>query len=672
MKYSLSVNCESVESSGITKDYKEALFEYIWNGFEANATHVEIITEPNELTGISRIIIKDNGDGIDYHSVQDTFGAFLASQKNGLSLQIKSKANKGKGRFAFFSFAGSIAWDTVCTCDGNNKEYRIEIDSKNMDKYSVTTPMDTSLPTGTTVYITNINKIKRDQLSLEEIKKELLKEFSWYLFLNKDRNIALSIDGTKLEYLNYINADCSKRTSVLVDGELLNITVVVWKENIKEKYCVYYLDQNGNVKGKTTTSFNRNTVNFCHSVFVKGECIDDNFALVLNGEGVDDSQVDLFGLDKEKAFVRKVRNEIQNVIESIMCQYMSKHADDAIQEMIKRDSFPRFPDDAYGNFRKRDLFVVVRELYMLESKLFYKLKPIQEKSLLAFLNLLLSSEERENLLDIIQEIVDLTAVQRADFANILRKTKLASIVETIAFIEGRYKVIEGLKQILFSPLSNYANERDHIQKIIEQHYWLFGEQYHLVTADKTMKTALQQYEYILYGASSPDAKLLPDEEEMRRMDIFACGARKIEDATGGESFDNLIVELKAPKVVLTKKVFRQIEDYMDYIRKQPSFNSQLCQWKFMAICNEIDDDVKSRYKSYEIYGHKGLALKKENYEIYVLTWSDIFYSFELRHKFLLDKLRMDKEAVAAELSERTGTSLSRDTVNAITEQLCPL
>lgn len=38
----LSVNNQSVESSGITKDYKDALCEYVWNSFEANATAVAI------------------------------------------------------------------------------------------------------------------------------------------------------------------------------------------------------------------------------------------------------------------------------------------------------------------------------------------------------------------------------------------------------------------------------------------------------------------------------------------------------------------------------------------------------------------------------------------------------------------------------------------------------
>lgn len=116
----LSVNNQSVESSGITKDYKDALCEYVWNSFEANATAVAIDCIPNELTGSAEIVITDNGDGIAYDSLERTFGAFLDSQKNSRSLQIKTKANKGKGRFSCFSFASLAEWSTVtATPDGN-------------------------------------------------------------------------------------------------------------------------------------------------------------------------------------------------------------------------------------------------------------------------------------------------------------------------------------------------------------------------------------------------------------------------------------------------------------------------------------------------------------------------------------------------------------------------
>ena len=127
MKMSLSVKNQSVESSGITKDFGEALCEYIWNGFEANATQVKISCVPNMLKGIETIIVSDNGDGIIFDELSDTFGAFLASQKNSLSLKAKTKANKGKGRFSFSAFSSIAKWDTVYNDGGILKSFSITL-----------------------------------------------------------------------------------------------------------------------------------------------------------------------------------------------------------------------------------------------------------------------------------------------------------------------------------------------------------------------------------------------------------------------------------------------------------------------------------------------------------------------------------------------------------------
>ena len=109
----LSVKNQSIESSGITNDYKEAICEYVWNGFEAHATEVNIDYSLNIASGVSELSISDNGDGIVYDDLSDTFGAFLTSQKNLLSLKMKSKANKGKGRFSFSAFATGAKWITT-------------------------------------------------------------------------------------------------------------------------------------------------------------------------------------------------------------------------------------------------------------------------------------------------------------------------------------------------------------------------------------------------------------------------------------------------------------------------------------------------------------------------------------------------------------------------------
>ena len=66
----LTVKDQSIETSGITKDYRDAICEYIWNGFEANATEVRISYTENDLTSIESMTISDNGDGITYDDIR--------------------------------------------------------------------------------------------------------------------------------------------------------------------------------------------------------------------------------------------------------------------------------------------------------------------------------------------------------------------------------------------------------------------------------------------------------------------------------------------------------------------------------------------------------------------------------------------------------------------------
>ena len=668
VKKELCVKSQSIETSGITKDYKEALCEYIWNGFEANAMNVSVTFTGNSLGGIESVIIQDDGDGICLETIDDTFGTFLASNKNGLSLQLKSKANKGKGRFSCYAFARRATWETVANSSGKKVAYSISINAENKNVYDISEPTPIDADTGTVVTITGIDNLHQEDMSYEVLAECLLKTFAWYLYLNRNKGISLTVNGVAVDFTKYINTEASITKNIQVDGNSFSVTLIVWAEKIRENFCSYYLDADGILHGKDTTTFNRNTINFNHSVYVKGNFFSGKENISLSNASAEiDGQISLE--DTDRAVLRKLKRKIQDIISGQMNSYMAGQADKAISAMLDRKSFPTFGDNIYDQMRKEDLIQVTKEMYCLAPRIFYNLKDVQEKSLLGLLNLLLNTDERENVLSIVESVVELTPTQREEFAVVLKRTKLGNIVDTIKFIEDRYKVIEGLKRIVFD-LPNYANERDHVQKIMEQHYWIFGEQYNLVSADQRMQKALESYLYLLYGDDAPDATLLPDQEEMRRMDIFACGARKLEDSTGSEIEENIVVELKAPKIPLTKKVLRQVEDYMDFIRRQPKFNSQHRRWKFFAVCSEVDDDVKSRYAAQEAYGKKGLVTKIENYEIYALTWDDVFKSFELRHSFLLDKLKVDQEAIAAELAGKTGNTRSKHVADAIKHEVC--
>lgn len=666
MKMPVSVKNQSIESSGLTKDFGEALCEYVWNGFEANATVVRISFIPNPLIGVESIMISDNGDGIIYEDLSETFGAFLTSQKNTLSLKAKTKANKGKGRFSFSAFSSTAKWDTVYCDNGVKKTFSITLANSNKEEFEYEMPhiIDSNNITGTTVTFYDIDKsIVKDNLSFDALEYCLLKEFAWFLYLNKHKSIKILLNEKEIDYNNYIDSNLSETILKTIDGYEFKISLIVWNEKIKEKFRSYYFDSNNAHKGSDNTSFNNNTVAFNHSVFIISSFFNKWDKISLFDTSM---QISFEENENDRKIIKNLKKNIQELISEKIKLYMIDKADKEVYKMLAvKKTFPHFSDDEYGKMRKRDLVRVTKEIYCLEPRIFYKLNELQEKSLLAFLNLLLESEERENILHIIDDIVKLSTDQRKKFASILKKTKLEYIIDTISFVENRYEIIEILKTIIYD-LGKYANEREHVQRIIEHNFWLFGEQYNLASADKTMHRALEGYNYLLYGEKDATEKLSEEAEVERRMDIFLCSSMKDKDSYNNLIEENIVIELKAPNVTLSKKVLRQVEDYMDFIRSKPQFNSRYRRWKFIAICKNVDDNIKSRYKSFEDKGKLGLVSLTDNYEIYALTWDDIFKMFDLRHSFMLDKLKYDRDEIAKELNVKFEEA-NRNTANTLVE-----
>lgn len=81
------MNDIKITSQGIEKTIKkynmlDSICEYIWNGFDAQATLIFIkIDVDNVFQKILKIEIEDNGTGINYETLQNTFSPFLSSEK---------------------------------------------------------------------------------------------------------------------------------------------------------------------------------------------------------------------------------------------------------------------------------------------------------------------------------------------------------------------------------------------------------------------------------------------------------------------------------------------------------------------------------------------------------------------------------------------------------------
>ena len=84
---------------------------------------------------------------------------------------------------------------------------------------------------------------------------------------------------------------------------------------------------------------------------------------------------------------------------------------------------------------------------------------------------------------------------------------------------------------------------------------------------------------------------------------------------------------------------------MRVILKQPEFNGKKLAWEFYLVGNKFDSSgyMDGEIESQKHHGEKSLVYAVNNYKIYARTWSDVFADFELRHKFLYDKLMLERE-----------------------------
>ena len=245
MERELKVKEDSIESSGIKKDYKEAIIEYIWNGLDAGANEIEITYNNNSLDGVDSICICDNGCGIVYENLSNTFDAFLSSEKRVNSNYITTiHGNKGKGRFAFLGFANNCKWETTYEIDNTKYRFSIEIDNQKPNKYYPTEKENASITnkTGTKVTIYNINNLTKEQMESKELEKTILESFAWYLYLKKGENCKIILNGKKINYNDLIDEKLTQDFEETINEEKFNIFFINWCSNVKYKYFFHMLD----------------------------------------------------------------------------------------------------------------------------------------------------------------------------------------------------------------------------------------------------------------------------------------------------------------------------------------------------------------------------------------------------------------------------------------------
>ncbi len=631
--------------------FYRAVGEFIWNGYDAGASSLELTYEiaKEKNDGFFRKLqIRDNGKGIRKDHLNKTFEPLFDSEK--LDEQDNEEHHStlhgklGVGRLTFFTFANFAKWETVYSNDGKNYKYNIEVSAEKMDNFSGIEQNEESTDqnTGTTVIFKGFNKLGKKDIE-DELLNYLKKEFCWFLELNKYNHFSLKVNGTDLDYTNLVKDRDKFPVKHPTTGTRFNIKYIQWSSQLNKEYSrFYYLNLDHKEKWKETTKLNNQGDNFHHSVYIESEYFKD---FIFTSSADKYGQKTLSGGKRSDDIFEYLNEEIYSYLRKKRKPFLKKHSEIILQEYRDEGIIKVNKTDQFSVVENQELENVFKELYEAQPKIFYKLKNEQKKVFVGFLHLLLKSDKRDKIIDILSEVIKLDDEERNHLLEILKKNKLQKVLQTINLINDRYKTVEILRQLVFRPELN-TNERDHIQKVIESNYWLFGEQYHLVSADETFQKSLEKYIYLLDGKHK-EVKV-DDAYKRNRMDIFICRRWRIPNPN---NVKNIIVELKSPKIKLSEEEYFQVTRYKNAILEDPEFKSPLAEWEFILVGNDFRGTfILDQIKNSQNHGEKSLALKVNNFKMYAKTWSQIFDEFDIAHEFLAKSLEIEKKKLVEELS----------------------
>lgn len=636
----IRINPQSIktEINKYKKDITAAIAEYICNAFDSNAKTIRIECEfDNKFSaGYPTLRISDDGDGWDMSNI-DTVEMFLDSQKRAHKTNYKSlpHGSRGVGRFSFAAFSSKASWRSATS----SKVYSLEIKSATLDKYTLNSEDNTKPDNhGTTVEFLVNNEIVNATFIDTTLKTKTIERFAWFLELYPSKKII--IDGTPLDTQDMIAE--KKKTTISIDGEDLPVKLIQWKKQLlgKEASRIYFSSADKEEQFKTSTGFNNKSDVFHHSAYVES----DKFIGYIPEKNSDDEGQQSLPINKEqRGFVKEAKGRVQEELKKFRTPYIEKISHDFVKQLSEEHIIPSQRDYAIP---EEDFKELVRQTYVIAPEMYTNLSDNNKRVTLGLMASLMMSNERNLLIKTIEGVYSLSEEQKDKLNDLLDRTTLGNIIDTVGEIDHRLQTLTDLEDIVYDKgKASTTLEVKHLQKILDNEFWVFGEQYRLVT------TTEGQIREAIERLAKDDLGIIDySVESSSKKELDLCLAKQIvtPQPDGLSKIHNIVVELKRPSVKIGKKELDQILTYKDHLLEEPICKSLNMSWDFILVGSDIgSNDITEQINSAATHGEKSRGLIRKNYEedkqykIYVRRWNDIINcEHRPRLEFLRSKLNI--------------------------------
>ncbi len=399
------VNITSKGIQKVLKNYneKQAIAEYIWNGFDANADAINIDYVTNELGRLDSLQIADNGYGINFERLQQKFDPFFESEK---AIQIvapkhtsKMHGRNGVGRLTFFTFAHNATWRTTYQDEKGFHRGTIQINTGGLNSYEAAEEPVSEKQTGTAVTFTNL---RISEMDFEQgVIPFLINEFCWFIELNHHKKMQVFVNGKALDFSTNIKSKEEFELLYADTGFKFKIKYVHWKESLHKELSKYYFLAGGEEIYKDYTTLNKKSDDYFHSVYIDSDFFRDFDFKSFENEG----QVALFGAAKSAPEYRFLIKELNEYLKNKRKPFLKEYADRLIDTLEQDGIFPKYVTEREREVSKSRLTPLIKVLYEVEPKLFSSLSIDQKKMLVRLLDFSLKTDDKQGVFNLLSEII---------------------------------------------------------------------------------------------------------------------------------------------------------------------------------------------------------------------------------------------------------------------------
>jgi len=621
------VQGDHLQSLARARDAVSAISELVWNGLDEDATVVRVQLVSNNIDGLERIRVIDNGNGLSYEDGIHAFGNLGGSLKR---IRVKTPGGRlrhgklGKGRFRAFALGERVDWHSRYRNNGGVSEYHITGRRDSLGKFEFTPPRDASGGTGVEVEV-EVSNLDHRFTSLEKngAVESITKHFA--LYLRQYPDVQLWYDGTRVDPSLYEERvdDISLPKITLPDGRTVDADLTIIEWNIPTEHALYLCDANGFTLSEGPAGIHASGFSFT-------ACLKSEYLRELDDAGA-------LMLDELHPGLKVVLDRAKAAMRDHFRARAAERATTVVEDWKRQNVYP------YAGLPATTLETIERQVFDVTAMQVHTYLPAfddtdakQKRLMFRLLKEALSTSP-QSLQEILKAVLDLPKDKMDDLAKLLQQTSLESILNASRMIANRLNFLAGLRALVFDPETSKAvRERSQLHRLVAEHTWIFGEAFNVSADDEDLTTVLKRH-------VDPKVIELLGAHPVRRED----GSKAVIDLMLSRSIpqndpvqrEHLVVELKRPKVAVNQDAVAQTKSYAEAITEDARFRDTATRWVFWVVSKEVQASV--RRDANQEGRPAGLLSKPEGtpYSIWVKSWGEIIQENEARLKFVQERLQ---------------------------------